>query len=647
MGARPPGGWPWLGAGRQIEVAFQAVPIVGTPAISSWIARLGRGTFARKLSPEQIPTGIWAQLRRNTVNYSVGVLLLAAYNYCQYSIDLLLADAMNGLLSGELGTSRAIGIAMVVLAAIAFGTRVLSRLTIFNAGRFAEYELRAALLHHLHRLGPSFYRRMSTGDIMSRMTNDLQQVRGLLGFGVLNLFNTAFALVSALAIMLQFSFKLTLAALAPLPLLLLVMRLYSRTLYARQRENQDALGELGGRVQSSIAGVRVVRAFCLEEAELGMFDRSNESYLEKGLILAKLRGSMWPVMQALTMLGVLVVFWYGGRLIVQGEFKAEQFLSFYRALFRLTWPLAALGFLVSVLQRGLAGYARLKEVFEARPDVVDGAALPARLEGRLDVRHLTFGYLPDQPVLVDLTLSIEPGERVAIVGRTGAGKSTLGALLARLHSTPRGSIFLDGVDICDLPLAELRQAVLYNQQLPFLFSTTVGRNVAYVLEHPETEEGERSILHAAREAQIHDEIAALPEAFDTVVGERGVQLSGGQKQRVALARAFLARPKVLVLDDPLSAVDAKTESALIDALDRHCENSTLLLITHRVSAAARCDRILVMEKGRVVEQGRHEVLARAGGLYSRFVEEQRRERELSKLKDLELDDAAERSLETV
>ena len=566
------------------------------------------------------------------------MLLLAAYNYCQYYIDLLLADAMAGLLAGELGRTRTIGLGMAFFAALSFGARVFSRLTIFNAGRFAEYELRAALLNHLHRLGPSFYRRMSTGDIMSRVTNDLQQVRGLLGFGVLNLFNTGFGLVSALAVMLRFSGKLTLASLASLPLLLLVMRLYSKSLYARQRENQDALGALGAQVQSSISGVRVVRAFSLEEAELATFDRSNDVYLDKGLILAKLRGSMWPVMQAITMLGVLVVFWYGGRLILAGEFKAEQFLSFYRALFRLTWPLAALGFLVGVLQRGLAGYERLKEIFDAKPDVVDGASAPERVVGQLDVKHLTFGYQPDRPVLRDLTLSVAPGERIAIVGRTGAGKSTLGALLARLHSTPRGSIFLDGVDICDLPLAQLRSAVLYNQQTPFLFSTTVGRNIAYVLEHPESEEGETRIEHAAREAQIRDEIAALPEGLDTVVGERGVQLSGGQKQRVALARALLSRPRVLILDDPLSAVDAKTETALIDALQRHCADSTLLLITHRVSAAARCDRILVMDGGRIVEEGHHDALARAGGLYSRFVEEQRRERELSKLKDLELDE---------
>ena len=599
--------------------------------MTAWSALVGSGTFARRLTPEQIPPGLLAQLKRNTVNYAVGILLLGAYNYAQYWIDLLLADAMSGMLHGELSKSRTLGMAMAFAGILAFVARVLSRLTIFNAGRYAEYELRTALLHHLHRLGPSFYRRMSTGDIMSRVTNDLQQVRGLLGFGVLNLFNTSFGLVSALAVMLRFSVKLTVASLAPLPLLLIVMRAYSKRMYARQKENQDSLGHLGGVVQSSIAGVRVVRAFSLEGAQLAAFDRSNHDYLEKGLILAKIRGSMWPVMQSITMLGVLVVFLYGGHLIVSGEFKAEQFLSFYRALFRLTWPLAALGFLVSVLQRGRAGYARLRDIFDAKPDVVDGDQRPAVIAGHLEIKNLSFGYT-DLPVLRGLSLEVKPGERVAIVGRTGSGKSTLGALLSRLHTTPRGSVFLDGVDVCDLPLATLRASVLYNQQTPFLFSTTVGRNVGYCLEHPETEESDRRIRDATRDAQILDEIQSLPEGFDTVVGERGVQLSGGQKQRVALARAFLAAPRVLVLDDPLSAVDARTETALLNALDQQlARERSLLLITHRVSAAARCDRVIVLDRGQVVETGTHEQLARAGGLYERFVDEQRRESEMSKL----------------
>jgi ATP-binding cassette subfamily B protein len=601
----------------------------------SWSKHFSQGRFARHLPPDQIPTGLLAQFRRNVPSYAVGVALLAGYNACQYWLDLLLADAMAGLIQGHVDLVQSVGTTMLAAAALAFGVRVLSRLTIFNAGRHAEYELRTALLHHLHRLGPSFYRRMSTGDIMSRVTNDLQQVRGMLGFGVLNLFNTTFALVSALAVMLQFSVKLTIASLCTLPVLLIVMRAYSKRIYLRQRENQEALGDLGARVQSSIAGIRVVRAFSLEEAEHATFETDNQRYLDKALILAKLRGSMWPVMQSITLLGVLVVFWYGGRLILAGEFRSEQFLSFYRALYRLTWPLASLGFLVSVVQRGRAGYSRLREIWDAQPDVTDGDQVPLTASGRLEVRHLNFAY-GEQPVLVDVSFSVERGQRVAIVGRTGAGKSTLGALLTRLHTTPPGSVFVDGIDICDLPLKTLRSSVLYNQQSPFLFSTTVGRNVGYVLEHPDTPQSLETIRHATREAQIADELSGLPAGLDTVVGERGVQLSGGQKQRVAIARALVAQPRILVLDDPLSAVDANTETALLDALDRHREGETLLLITHRVSAASRCHRVIVMDNGRVVAQGTHEELSRAGGLYSRFVEEQRREVEMTELQKLEL-----------
>lgn len=592
------------------------------------------------LSPSEIPTGLWAQLRRNIPSYVVGVGFLAGYNYCQYWFDLLLADAINGVLERDYAIASAVGLTMLGAAVLAFGSRVISRLTIFNAGRHAEYELRTALLERLHRLGPSFYAKVSTGDIMSRVTNDLQQVRAMLGFGVLNLFNTGFALISALAVMLQFSSKLTVAALVPLPMLLLVMRAYAKVIYTRQRDNQEALGDLSSQVQSSMAGVRVVRSFSLEQAELERFDKENERYLDRALSLAKLRGSMWPVMASVTQIGVLVVFWYGGRLMVSGELEPQYFLPFYRALYRLTWPLAALGFLVSIVQRGRAGYSRLQDVFQAEPDVVGGLATLPRTEGALRIRGLSFDYGSNNgssgAVLRDLDLDIRAGERVAIVGRTGAGKSTLAALLVRLQRTPRGSIFLDGVDICALPLETLRSSVLYAQQTPFLFSTTVGRNVGYLLDDPDGRAGQETIEHAAAEAQVRNEISELPQGFDTVVGERGVQLSGGQKQRVALARALVAQPRVLVLDDPLSAVDARTENALIDALERHRRDATLLLITHRVSAAQRCDRVVVLDEGRIVESGTHAELAQANGLYARFVEEQRREGELEELQNLQL-----------
>jgi ATP-binding cassette subfamily B protein len=472
---------------------------------------------------------------------------------------------------------------------------------------------------------------MSSGEIMSRVTTDHTQVRLLLGFGVLNVINTLFALVSALAVMLSISAKLTLASLAVLPILILVTRTFSRQMYPRTRENQDALGSMSERVQSSIAGVRVVRSFNLERAELERFEQSNQTYLEKSLSLARLRGSMGPIMQAITASGVLIVFWYGGHLMLVKELDAGGFLTFYRALSRLTWPLIALGFLIGLVQRGRASYSRLAEVYEADPDVIDGPlAAPEKVEGRIEVKGLSFAY-GNEPVLRDVSFELPAGKSLAIVGRTGSGKSTVAVLLPRLQPTPRGSVFLDGRDVCDLPLELVRSTIGYAQQTAFLFSTTVGRNIGYVLDEPDSGPALKTIREAASEARILDEVLGLPDGFDTVVGERGVQLSGGQKQRVALARAFVSQPKILVLDDPLSAVDARTEKLILEAIDRQRAKRGLILITHRVAAAARCDSVIVLDKGRVVERGTHEELLKNGGLYAAFAEEQRIESELARL----------------
>jgi ATP-binding cassette subfamily B protein len=453
-------------------------------------------------------------------------------------------------------------------------------------------------------------------------------VRLLLGFGILNVINTVFALTSALSVMIGISGKLTAAALASAPLLMAVTRWFSKQMYTRNRANQEALGAMSERVQASLAGVRVVRSLSLEGVELRSFEKACREYLDKSLSLAKLRGFMGPILGSVGAIGVLTVFWYGGHLVLINEISRGQFISFWSALTRLIWPLLALGFVVSIVQRGRASYDRLRSIYEAVPDVLDGPLpAPDHIDGDLRVKGLSMSY-GTRKVLDDVSFHVPAGSSLAIVGRTGSGKSTLAAMLPRLLPTPDGTVFLDDIDVCQLPRSAARRAIGYAQQDSFLFSTTIAQNIGFSLDEVDSDEAMNRVRAAAAEAQVLDEVNSLPGGFDTVVGERGIQLSGGQRQRVALARAFLWEPSVLVLDDPLSAVDARTEAKILDAISRQASRRTLLLITHRVAAAARCDQVIVLDQGKVVERGTHEELLAKKGIYAEFAEEQQREGEM-------------------
>jgi ATP-binding cassette subfamily B protein len=575
-----------------------------------------------------VASGLGAPIRKHLRLYAAGALLLAVLQALMSVRDRLFESGVDEALAGHGSAAARVVAAILLVVVSAAVVRVLTRVAIFHAGRMAEYELRGALLERLHRLGGAFFRRMPTGEIMSRATNDLGQVRLLLGFGALNVLNTVLALASALSVMAAISGPLTLAALAPFPALLVVTRSFGRALFARNRANQAALGALADRVQESLAGVRVVRAFSLEPAEQRAFEAASRDYLGKSLALARLRGFMAPIVAAVSATGMLIVFWYGGRLVLDSRITHGEFVAFWAALARLTWPVMALGFVLSIVQRGRAGYARIREILDAEPDIVDGpVSPPATVRGALEVRDLRYSYGSER-TLDGVCFSVEAGRSLAIVGRVGSGKSTLAAMLARLLPTPRASVLLDGVDVCELPLRVVRRAIGYAQQDAFLFSTTVARNIAFARDEPDSPAALERVREAAREAQVLDEAVALPDGLDTVVGERGMQLSGGQKQRVALARAIVYEPAVLVLDDPLSAVDARTERAILEAIERQARRRTVVLVTSRVAAAARCDRIVVLERGRVIEQGTHAELVAAGGLYARFDAEQRLQGEI-------------------
>ena len=565
------------------------------------------------------PITLKAAFVRHLPKTLAGWVCLAAFQYAMNRIDWNTKAAVDGMKAGVPAAVTAAVLTLLLYAGLAFATRVASRWFLFNVGRDVEFEMRTSLLGRLHELGSSFYRRMPPGEVMSRATNDLAQVRLLFGFGLLNLANVVFALASALQVLLSVSVRLTCISLLSVPVVLFFARYASRALFKLNRENQETLGQLSDRVQSNLAGVRVVRSFALEHHELSRFDDVNTNYIRASLALARLRGMLGPITGAAGAFGVLALFAYGGGMLLRGEITEGEFFAFSMAYSRMTWPLIALGFSLAIVQRGRAGFARLKDVFDAVPDVpTAGISLtPTQAQGGLSVRQLSFAH-EARAILSDVSFDLRPGRSLAIVGRTGSGKSTLGQLLVRLLPTPRDAVFVGGVDVCDLAPANLRAHVAFAQQEAFLFSMTASRNIGFSSSNVQNAQIEK----VTRDAQVWDEIVALPDGLETTVGERGVQLSGGQRQRVALARALLRESEILVLDDPMSAVDTETEARILRALKSKANGSTLALITHRVAAAKLCDEIIVLDEGRIIQRGTHDELARMPGLYAEFVREQ-------------------------
>ncbi len=514
-------------------------------------------------------------------------------------------------------------LALLALGIIIFATRFLWRNFVQGAARLIDYELRRDLFHQFTLLSPNYFNHHKTGDLMAHATNDLQAVRMALSMGVVMIADTAFLITSTLIIMFStISPSLATFALLPLPLAAVVTGLLGRQIHLRFRAVQDQFSTLSEHVQENFSGIRVVKSFVQEQPELERLMGHSREYFDRNMRLVRIWALIQPLVQFIQGLAFVVALVYGGILVVRGTITLGAFVAFTSYLGLLNWPMQSIGQLVNLIQRSGASLQRLDAIFSERPEITDrpGAVAPAKpLEGALQVRHLTFTY-PDstRPATSDVSIDLPAGRTLALIGRTGAGKSTIISLLLRVFDPPPGTIFLDGIDILDLPLATLRETVAYVPPDNFLFSETIAQNIAFA----DSELGRDVIEEAAARAAVKGEILQFPDGFETLLGERGVTLSGGQKQRVSLARALAKTAPILILDDSFSAVDTYTEELILGGLLDLRQNRTTILVAHRVSTIKHADLILVLEDGRVIESGNHQSLLAERGFYSRLHQRQ-------------------------
>jgi ATP-binding cassette subfamily B protein len=528
--------------------------------------------------------------------------------------------------------------ALLGIAVVGGCFRFLSRRVIVGVSREIEYDLRNDFYAHLQRLSVSYFQSVRTGDIMSRATNDLSAVRMMVGPAIMYSASTLIVFVVAIVMMLSIDMRLTLIALVPLPLVTLSVKFFGAAIHRRFEHIQAQLSEISAIVQESLSGVRVIRAYGQERAELDRFAQANQEYLNRNRGLIMLQGLFSPSLSLFLGLSALLVLWLGSRSVVFERISVGEFVAFNAYLVMLSWPVIAFGWITNMLQRGMASWKRILPILDTVPEITDTTQTtnPEQVEsikGRLELRHLTFAYGDGDgsPVLRDISLRIDPGQTVALVGATGSGKSTLLNLIPRLHDPPPGTVFLDDVDVRELPLASLRGAIGFVPQEPFLFSDTIAENIAFGSFDKTTDKAldQIEVQRMAAVANLDTDIKEFSNEYQTIIGERGITLSGGQKQRTAIARALMVDPRIIILDDALSAVDTYTEERILSQLNSELRDRTALIVSHRISTVRQADLIVVLQDGSVVERGSHDELLAYGGVYADLHRKQLLEDELA------------------
>lgn len=554
--------------------------------------------------------------------YFIGILFLIVVDIVQLIPPKILGGLTDSLAQGSATTStitKAILYMMAVAVTMSIG-RFMWRIYINGTSRMIEYDIRSKFFKHLQSLSTNFYNENKTGDLMALATNDLNAIRMALGQGVIMFFDALVLTIATLFIMLSINVKLTLLALFPLPFVALISRKFGKKIHRKFMRVQKCFSKITDLVQENFSGIRIIKSFVQEEKEFERFAEENQNNFEANMDFIRIWGVFSPLIELISSLSFVVLVVVGGVFVILGDISLGEFVAFNMYLGNLVWPMMAVGWVINVLQRGFASLERVEEILNQKPEIIDKYVHEVEsIKGDIVIKDLTFIYpKATYPALKNISVNIKEGETLGIVGRTGSSKSTLVHLLLRLYNIPNGKIFIAGEDINKIPLNTLRHNIGFVSQDPFLFSTTIAENVNLAFDELDMEQ----VYEATKNADIYEDIIDFPGEFKTMVGERGVTLSGGQKQRISISRALIKNPELLILDDCLSAVDAKTEVKILENLNDIMKDKTSIIISHRISAVKEADQIIVLDEGEIVQIGKHDELKNQAGIYKDIYEKQ-------------------------